>query len=698
MDDENVESVDLMEVDDEVDQIMDTDENEQQIKVKHESPHKVGGDDDDENADDDPIVREIPVFISTALEKNLFMFQYPTRKTHPEQPTAARVKPLGQRFELDVPIETTSDHYSRDKAESLSVGLTSDAIMTAYEVARERMAGGSSGQQRTVLLDKQTFQSSIVPQAGKYMVGVMRDEELHLTSLAGLVQLRPTLKYLDKIHEKEKAANQRIQQEEAMRESSGVKEEEEGKAIQLTARQSDDKEAMKRAKQGEEQKKYDQEDWAPLRIVGFNTPQSLDEYDKLFSVGDEVDLVSSKNVYLETISPKVYQADLLGAIENGKLKVRSGLPMGTISAMPLHMQLKAIMLNANLAPFSTIRQMVDLSFEDERIVAELVAVAVLVRGVWIARSELLYVGRIADARRILLHLYQKSERLTRHELNKIVMLPHGVVTNLFNEIATKDFDPPRGDTTRGWTLKFEPDDDFIQRFPDIVASQKQVVEEDAERARVALEPSGKGKQRAGDIKKEQSIVPTPTSSTLPKKSSSIAANGASSRAAGAPAGSSTSAAPAKDFYKEYKYSSTGSTLTSQCETLVRDILLVNGVASKAFIQSIVMSRKADEEVEDNLLSSEQVTPEFVNKIIEKLCVNLHDRWALKMLGTSEDEFRRPVLELFVKKESVKKSDVNAACQAAVGKNPPQNIYSKIMKKISSSSGPSWQLLPSPEQR
>jgi hypothetical protein len=38
---------------------------------------------------------------------------------------------------------------------------------------------------------------------------------------------------------------------------------------------------------------------------------------------------------------------------------------------------------------------------------------------------------------------------------------------------------------------------------------------------------------------------------------------------------------------------------------------------------------------------------------------------------------------------VKKGDVNAACQAAVGKNPPQNVYTKIMKELATSSGPSW---------
>jgi FKBP-type peptidyl-prolyl cis-trans isomerase len=88
-------------------------------------------------------------------------------------------------------------------------------------------------------------------------------DEIHLTPLSGIAQLRPTLKYLDKIAEKEKQATMRIQQEE--NKEAGVKDkEEEAKIFQRTIRQSDDKEAIRKIRQGEEEKKYEQEEWVQM--------------------------------------------------------------------------------------------------------------------------------------------------------------------------------------------------------------------------------------------------------------------------------------------------------------------------------------------------------------------------------------------------------------------------------------------------
>ena len=49
------------------------------------------------------------------------------------------------------------------------------------------------------VMDKQTLiGSSAVDKTGRYAVGILNDNELHLTQLEGVLSLRPSLGYLDK--------------------------------------------------------------------------------------------------------------------------------------------------------------------------------------------------------------------------------------------------------------------------------------------------------------------------------------------------------------------------------------------------------------------------------------------------------------------------------------------------------------------
>ena len=48
-------------------------------------------------------------------------------------------------------------------------------------------------------MDKQVLVgSSAVEKTGRYAVGILNDNELHLTQLEGVLSLRPSLGYLDK--------------------------------------------------------------------------------------------------------------------------------------------------------------------------------------------------------------------------------------------------------------------------------------------------------------------------------------------------------------------------------------------------------------------------------------------------------------------------------------------------------------------
>ncbi|KAJ3079015.1 hypothetical protein HDU99_000224, partial [Rhizoclosmatium hyalinum] len=80
----------------------------------------ASSEDDDDDDDDDPVVQEIPVLLSAQLlaRHGLVLAQHPsTRRANPlEAAAAVRVKPVAQRFEVDVALEK-GDTFSEDTAE-----------------------------------------------------------------------------------------------------------------------------------------------------------------------------------------------------------------------------------------------------------------------------------------------------------------------------------------------------------------------------------------------------------------------------------------------------------------------------------------------------------------------------------------------------------------------------------------------------
>ncbi|KAK9462424.1 Sin-like protein conserved region-domain-containing protein [Lipomyces oligophaga] len=141
-------------------------ETEQNENVKGSQAESSAG-------DDDPIVKEFPVYLSSKLADQLHLFQYPVRSaarpyTHAsgEPILECRVKPQAGVVQVDVPIQQ-SRFYDREKADKWD------------------------------MVDRQTL-SGVMTTSEGYMVGVFLKDELHLTPLKGSVQLRPSFAYIDK--------------------------------------------------------------------------------------------------------------------------------------------------------------------------------------------------------------------------------------------------------------------------------------------------------------------------------------------------------------------------------------------------------------------------------------------------------------------------------------------------------------------
>jgi len=141
--------------------------------------------------DTDPVVHEIPVFVSRGV--NCYLFQYPVRPaTMPYDNTdvvRARFRPTNQQVELELKLNTDNPNYDRSKGEQIA--LNTDGCNPGH--------GQSDRTFQSSVMDKQLLTGArAVTDCGRYAVGILDNNELHLTRVEGMLHLRPSLGYLDK--------------------------------------------------------------------------------------------------------------------------------------------------------------------------------------------------------------------------------------------------------------------------------------------------------------------------------------------------------------------------------------------------------------------------------------------------------------------------------------------------------------------
>ncbi|KAJ3092196.1 DNA-directed RNA polymerase III subunit RPC5 [Quaeritorhiza haematococci] len=684
---------------------------------------------DDEDLEDDEVVAEYDVHFSTHLSDNLYLFQYPTRprsfkiesatstssskdeedddefddeyeyggggrrskksKKKPDtsilQNAFGRLKPKSKLFEIEFGIETRGPHYNQEMGERLGMGLDANPLLSAFDLARQQEQQQQAQRQRS-MLDRYTLSSSIVPMEANYFVGVVRDGALHLTPLAATIHMRPNLGYLDKISEKEKALSARINQEEKAAEEGGEVEED-AKMIQLQVRKAETKEEARKQAQAALQKQAEDEPWDNMLLCPSWSRESQQVFDTLVSTSDaDVDVAmsgeGSSTAYLDGIQPKT--SGSARQIE----QVSRGLQLSDIVTLPLPKRLKALMLNANIIPFSEIIKHVDdiinndeVGEEDaanptgkERVViAHLERVAVLVKGAWVVKSEFLYSGRALDARRYLLSLFHSASDkhgggVSRKEFNDVARLTPEMAANMLAEIAFLDRER-EGPGGRKWFLKVKLDEEFLKTYPDVVARQKEVVERDGARAKEFM-MGGKPKVVA-PVKAEAGT--------------SSSAQGSSSSGAGA-------SAPGGGLLPTSEYPIQGKTPKEQMETLMKQLLLQHGVCSGEYLRKAVSARASMQGIPNNLLNPTTASETLITQIISTLCTQIYGgHYVLASLGNaSVDEFRTHIInDLFRHKASVKKNDVAQVCLRKVSKEITTSTYGKIMKEVANSKGAIW---------
>ncbi|KAI8083939.1 DNA-directed RNA polymerase III subunit Rpc5 [Thamnidium elegans] len=263
---------------------------------------------------EDEVLAEYPIYLTTELTKYLYMFQYPMRSTPfngKNGPTAARLKPKAKMVELDIPLDTRSPNYSTERGEDFAMGLNDKTIKTAYdrrmEEHEEELTMGHNYRQpkkkEEELLDKMTLTSIEVPNQTKYVIGVIRDGELHLTPINTTVQLRPGFKYIDKIDEKWKAANKRIQDVEKQEEKKKGVDPNTAQTLQVSVKNAEREGNMRRNVYSMSVRNAEEEDWQPIVYYDETSLPAEKVSEKLYSATKEhLECKTTNAEYLDQLS------------------------------------------------------------------------------------------------------------------------------------------------------------------------------------------------------------------------------------------------------------------------------------------------------------------------------------------------------------------------------------------------------------
>ena len=154
----------------------------------------------------------IPVFLNRSLPEGarLELFQYqlyprgrplpvPASAAQRGQRVASRWRPHANRVEIELPLDMRETVYNREKGAALAEACAPmGAIGVPGETAIKQERGIDAPPPR---FDRIRLESADVPNATRYFVGTVHNNEMHLTPLDAVLQLRPSMQHVDMLHQ-----------------------------------------------------------------------------------------------------------------------------------------------------------------------------------------------------------------------------------------------------------------------------------------------------------------------------------------------------------------------------------------------------------------------------------------------------------------------------------------------------------------
>ncbi|GAA5899458.1 DNA-directed RNA polymerase III subunit C37 [Sporobolomyces salmoneus] len=295
--------------------------------------------------DDDPIEKELDVYYTPQFLSSLTLLQYPDRPpqphtAHPLIPApmrprdeenstgpsqgklAVKYKANSQHLELTLPMEMNQSRWNEEQAKHFAQGVIEERDRQREKEQekkgrRKKRNEGDEEEERRWReekeqrrLDKMVYASTEVPEVTSYLVGVIKDNALHLNPVTQTFQLRPSLTYLDNLlaierrAKREAARNDDVSDEEI---SDTELKKEEAKAVQVSIKTGEQPKGPLGGGNGRAGaglfaplRAEEAEDWKPIKHFHANTDAAHKALNQMFVTKKGVKKLTS------TTKPKEY--------------------------------------------------------------------------------------------------------------------------------------------------------------------------------------------------------------------------------------------------------------------------------------------------------------------------------------------------------------------------------------------------------
>jgi len=394
------------------------------------------------DAEDDPIVHEIDVYLSQELSGNLHILQYPLRPhdrpyTDVGPIVAARAKPKLRKLELEFQMDDSPSKYDAE---------------AEHEFPRLKLT------------------SQTVPPKTNYAIGLFRENRLYLTPLNAICKMVPSFAHVDQANE-----DYREMEREARGEAAAEAEQQDDlkPVLQKFKRQNDRTTTMKKVTYSYLKLLQEQEPWAELEIVPYDDYESTLHRDLLTMVTPTAPLepITSASEYLDRVCPK---GDLF-QVENDALEIKDPRTLR-------NNKLVEFIKFAHVASLSHICRVLEIKTVDElRECLEILNTYFYnVQGNWVLRSEHCFPGRsTVSVRRILTRNvvichFARSMVIARADIVKMYPVSLDDLNLVLKDLAVPCGEAPDPETH--WRLKQPRDEDFIRRNGALVERHLGVIE------------------------------------------------------------------------------------------------------------------------------------------------------------------------------------------------------------------------------
>ena len=413
--------------------------------------------------EDDPVIKEVDVFLSKQLSDYLYLFQFPVRPASlaydDVSHLTARIKPKQQRVEMEVSVNIHSPNYSKSKGEQIALNV--DGTNLSSQAAPHMYT--------TNMMDKQivsSIPSAIAPK--RYVAGIFRDGELHLTPLKGILELRPSFSYLDIADTKGRGPGGETEEAE--------EEEDEAKTVQVkfARRETEEARARRMASYEYVSKRREEEPWVHVRHHHITAPMAEAERTYLLAPqnAEATTFGMSQDDYLQNLIPRVTEENQQKAPMPNNV-----LSMSELKTMTLADQVKALMINAKVLRFTQLLTLLHKSTDPTSALRAVQQVALLVQGSWVVKSDVLYpkdtcsfysgvpAETLCRGRDYVMWRFTQSREVVRKDISTVVKLPAEDVKDILEQMS-------RLKVHKGWEFMLDFDHEFVNRHPEVVQRQQ----------------------------------------------------------------------------------------------------------------------------------------------------------------------------------------------------------------------------------